>query len=358
MGATAGLSSSVRELHGLHWWTSQQWHPAGLPIALTKREHGKGNYSTILSSFRLGCFRSTATAVAIVVVMAVVHDIPAQAQRFASAPYGTPAGSSPTADMLRGVEIEQHLGAQLPLDAEFHDEMGRRVKLGDYFGKQPVVVALVYYRCPMLCTQVLNGLLHSSQAVPLEIGRDYQVITVSFDPRETPELAAEKKTRYVRAYRRGGAVAGWHFLTGDRPSIDRLTETVGFRYRFDPKSDQFAHASGIAVATPDGRLARYFYGIDYSPDDLRLGLIESSAGRIGSLVDQVLLLCFHYDPMTGKYGLVIADVLRMSGLLTVVILSCFLLAMYRRERRRPKLLRGDLLPHAVGQGPDQVPARS
>ena len=237
--------------------------------------------------------------------------------------------------------IEQHLDTQLPLDAVFRDETGREVKLGDYFGEQPVVVALVYYRCPMLCTQVLNGFLKSSQAVPLEIGRDYQVVTVSFDPRETPELAAEKKASYVRAYRRDGAAQGWHFLTGDRQSIDRLTEAVGFRYRFDPKSDQFAHASGIALATPDGRLARYFYGIEYSPDDLRLGLVESSAGRIGSPVDQVLLLCYHYDPLTGKYGLVIADALRMAGALTVLLLGGFLVVMFRRERRRPKLLRSD-----------------
>ena len=202
---------------------------------------------------------------------------------------------------------------------------------------------LVYYRCPMLCTQVLNGFLKSSQAVPLQIGRDYQVVTVSFDPRETPELAAEKKNSYVRAYRRDGAADGWHFLTGDRQSIDRLTKVVGFRYHFDPKSDQFAHASGIALATPDGRLSRYFYGIEYEPDDLRLGLVESSSGRIGSLVDQVLLLCYHYDPLTGKYGLVIAGVLRTAGLLTVIVLGSFLVVMYRRERRRPKLMRGDVL---------------
>jgi protein SCO1 len=299
--------------------------------------------------------RSAAASGAMIVGLALTLVIPAQAQRFASVPYGTPAGSSPTADMLRGVGIEQHLGAQLPLDAVFRDETGRDVKLCDYFGKQPVVLALVYYRCPMLCTQVLNGLLNSSQAVPLEIGRDYQVVTVSFDPRELPELAAQKKDRYVRAYRRAGAATGWHFLTGDKPSIDRLTETVGFRYRFDPKSDQFAHASGIALATPDGRLARYFYGIDYSPDDLRLGLIESSAGRIGSLVDQVLLLCFHYDPLTGKYGMVIADVMRMAGLLTVILLGSFLVVMYRLERRRPRLLRGDFPAVSAGPQTDTMP---
>jgi protein SCO1/2 len=286
--------------------------------------------------------RSTVALAALSMVLAIAHIPPAQAQRFTSVPYGTPAGSSPSAELLRDVGIEQHLDAQLPLDAVFRDETGREVKLGDYFGDQPVVVALVYYRCPMLCTQVLNGFLKSSQAVPLEIGRDYQVVTVSFDPRETPDLAAEKKASYVRAYRREGAKQGWHFLTADRSSIDRLTAAIGFNYRFDPNSDQFAHASGIVVATPDGRLSRYFYGIEYSPDALRLSLVESSAGRIGSLVDQVLLLCFHYDPLTGKYGLVIADALRLAGVLTVIVLGSFLVVMYRRERRRPKLLRGAL----------------
>ena len=234
--------------------------------------------------------RPVAVTTVMIVVLAFFHGVPVLAQRFTSVPYGTPAGSSPTADMLRDVGIEQHLNAQLPLDAVFRDEQGHEVKLGDYFKDRPVVVMLVYYRCPMLCTQVLNGFLKSSQAIPLQIGRDYQVVTVSFDPRETPELAAEKKNSYVRAYRRDGAADGWHFLTGDRQSIDRLTKVVGFRYHFDPKSDQFAHASGIALATPDGRLSRYFYGIEYEPDDLRLGLVESSSGRIGSLVDQVLLL--------------------------------------------------------------------
>jgi protein SCO1/2 len=266
----------------------------------------------------------------------------AHAQRFSSVPYGTPAGSSPTADLISSVGIEQHLGTQLPLDTELRDEQGRAVKLGDYFKHQPVVVMLVYFRCPMLCTQVLNGFLKSSQAIPLVIGGDYQVVTISFDPRETPDLAAEKKDNYVRAYRRDGAANGWHFLTGDQSSIDQITKAVGFRYRFDPQSDQFAHASGIALATRDGRLSRYFYGIEYEPDDLRLGLVESSSGRIGSLVDQVLLLCYHYDPLTGKYGLVIAEVLRTAGVLTVIVVGGFLVAMFRFERRRTKLLRDDV----------------
>ena len=235
-----------------------------------------------------------------IVVLAFGHGDSVYAQRFSSVPYGTPAGSSPTAELIGDVGIEQHLGTQLPLDAVFRDEQGREVKLGDYFDSQPVVVMLVYFRCPMLCTQVLNGFLKSSQAIPLVIGRDYQVVTVSFDPRETPDLAAEKKESYVRAYRRDGAAEGWHFLTGDQQSIDQLTKAVGFQYRFDPQSGQFAHASGIALATPDGRLSRYFYGIEYEPDDLRLGLVESSSGRIGSLVDQVLLLVLPLRPTHGQ----------------------------------------------------------
>jgi protein SCO1/2 len=279
-------------------------------------------------------------ALCVVTLALCAWPVPAAAQRFATGgPYDTPAGQSPTADLLRDVGIEQHLDACLPLDASFRTEAGREVRLGDYFKNKPVVLTLVYYRCPMLCTQVLTGFLKSSQAVPLVIGRDYEVVTVSFDPREGSELAAEKKRQYVRSYRRDGAESGWHFLTGDQESIDRLAETIGFRYRFDAKSGQFAHASGIVVATPEGRLARYLYGIEYSPRDLRLGLVESSAGQIGSPVDQVLLLCYHYDPLTGKYGWAISGVLRAAGMLTVLGLAGFLIAMYRRERRRPKLVR-------------------
>ena len=264
----------------------------------------------------------------------------ATAQRFATgAPYNTPAGKSPTVELLRDVGIEQHLEARLPLEALLRDEAGREVRLGDYFSEKPVVLILVQYRCSRLCTQVLNGFLHSSQAIPLKMGRDYHVITVSFDPREGAPLAAEKKRSYVKAYRRDGAAEGWHFLTADQPSIDRLTQTVGFRYHYDVDSDQYAHASGLMIATPDGRLSRYFYGIEYAPHDLRLGLVESSAGRIGSVVDQVLLLCYHYDPLTGKYGLMISGVLRLAGTLTVLVLARFLFVMYRAERRRSQLVR-------------------
>jgi len=274
------------------------------------------------------------------VIVVLIWSQPAAAQRFATGgPYGAPAGKSPTAALLRDVGIEQQQGSQLPLDAVFRDEAGQEVRLGKYFGDKPVVLALVQYRCPMLCTLVLNGFLKSSQGMPLEIGRDYQVVTVSFDPREGLELAAEKKKHYVRSYRRAGAAEGWHFLTGDQQAIDQLTQAVGFRYHYDAQSGQFAHASGIMVATPDGRLARYFYGIEYPPHDLRLGLVESSAGRIGSPVDQVLLLCYHYDPLTGKYGLAIAGALRIAGTLTVLALGGFLLVMIRRELKRPKLVR-------------------
>lgn len=238
--------------------------------------------------------------------------------------------------MVPQIGIDQHLGEQLPLDLPLRDEQGKTVKLGKFFHDKPVVLMLVYYRCPMLCTQVLNGFLKSSQAVKFTIGKDYEVVTVSFDPRETAELAADKKAAYVRAYRRDGASAGWHFLTGSEESITRLTEAVGFRYRYDAKSDQFAHASGIVIATPKGQLSRYLYGIEFEPSNLRLALVESGENRIGSAVDKVLLLCFHYDPLTGRYGVVIANVIRGAGSLTAILLGSFLVSMYRLERRRSK----------------------
>jgi protein SCO1/2 len=264
---------------------------------------------------------------------------PAYAQRFATGgPYKGPAGKSPTAEMVQDVKIEQHLSRALPLDTTFRDERGRDVRLGDYFGDKPVVLALVYYRCPMLCTQVLNGILRTIQAVPLKLGRDYQIVTISFDPAEGPGLAAEKKEHYVRASRIDSAEAGWHFLTGDAEAIRAVTEAVGFQYRFDSASRQFAHPSGFVVATPQGTIAKYFYGIDYAPRDLQLALVESSAGTVGTPVDQVLLLCYHYDPLTGKYGLAIAFFLKLAGTVTVGALGVFLVTMIRRERRRPKLV--------------------
>ncbi len=234
------------------------------------------------------------------------------------------------------VGLDQHLGELVPLDLVFRDEQGRQVQLGEYFRDKPVVLNLVYFQCPMLCTQVLNGLLKSSQALPLQMHQDYEVISVSIDPAETPEMAAAKKERYAGSYRRPGAREGWHFLTGEQAQIERLAAAVGYRYHYDERSQQYAHPSGIIVLTPEGRISRYFYGIDYHPTDLRLGLVESSQGRIGTLADQVLLLCFHYDPATGKYGFVIAGALRIAGLATVAILGGFLVVMFRREVRRSK----------------------
>ena len=235
---------------------------------------------------------------------------------------------------LRDVGIDQKLDAQVPLDLAFRDETGRAVRLGDYFGKRPVVLSLVYYDCPMLCTLVLNGMVRGLRAIPFEPGKDFEAVTVSFDPHETPALAAAKKRTYLDRYRRPGAEAGWHFLTGGEASIRPLTQAVGFRYTYDPEIKQFAHASGIMLLTPEGRVSRYFYGLEYSARDMRLGLVEASANKIGSPVDQVLLYCFHYDPVTGKYGMVIMNTVRMAGVATVLALGLFLGIMFRQEKRR------------------------
>lgn len=265
------------------------------------------------------------------------------AQRFATnTPYNQPAGKSPSAQMLSDVGIDQHLDASLPLDAVFRDEHHQEVRLHDVIHEKPVVLALVYYRCPMLCTQVLNGVLKTSQAMPLQVGSDYDVIAISIDPKETSDLAAEKQRHYSRAYRRSGSEKGWHFLTGDQASIEQVAQAVGYRYRYDETTGQYAHSSAIVVVTPTGKLSRYFFGIDYPPNDLRLALVESSSGKIGTLADQVLLLCYHYDPLTGKYGLVISRALTISGLVTVAAVATYLTVMFRREWRTPRLSREDV----------------
>lgn len=250
---------------------------------------------------------------------------------------------TPVRSVASQVGIDQKLDSQVPLDLMFRDESGKQVQLGDYFHDQPVVLALVYHRCPMLCNQVLSGLLKSSQGVKLTIGHDYQVIAVSIDPSDTPQSAAEKKRIFVDRYRREGGQQGWHFLTGEQPEIEKLAAAVGFRYVEDPKSGQFAHGSGIMVVTPKGRLSRYLYGIDYSPRDLQLSLVESAQNRIGSPVDQFLLLCFHYDPLSGKYGLAISSVLRVAGITTVLTLGVFIAVSLHRERRRARRAGRDVL---------------
>jgi protein SCO1/2 len=252
-----------------------------------------------------------------------------------------PATSMPAP--LREAGIDQRLGERVSPDLRFRDESGREVVLGDYFRRKPVVLALVYYECPMLCTAVLNGLLRSLRALSLSVGEEFDVLTVSFDPREGPELAAAKKSEYVRRYQRPRAGDGWHFLTGSAESIRRLTDAVGFRYTYDQKTEQFVHASAILVMTPEGRTARYLYGIEYSARDLRLALVEASQSRIGSPVDQVLLYCFHYEPSQGKYGLVIMNVIRLLGTATVAALACFMLLMFRRDRLGKTAVRHDPL---------------
>ena len=239
-----------------------------------------------------------------------------------------------TQQQLGEIGIDQRLGEDLPLELVFNDESGKSVALREYFGMQPVILALVYYECPMLCTQVLNGLMQSLRILSFEAGREFQVLAVSIDPGEGPALAEAKKQEYTRQYNRKGTAKGWHFLTGTQDQIDQLAEAVGFRYQYDEETDQYIHAAGVMVLTPEGQLARYFYGIEFSPRDLRLGLVEAAANQIGSPVDQLLLLCYQYDPATGKYGLAILNSLRIAGLLTVVVLGTFIVVMLRRERSK------------------------
>jgi protein SCO1 len=239
--------------------------------------------------------------------------------------------SSETPKPLENVTFEQRLDTRLPLDTPFKDETGRDVTLGQYFGKRPVVLAFVYYSCPMLCTQVLNGVSSAVKAMPFTVGDDFDVVFVSFDHRETPRMAAEKKAAQLEDYHQTGTAAGWHYLTGSEASIARVTSAAGFSYRWDEKSGQFAHVSGVLVVTPDGRLSRYFYGVEYSPKELRMALVESSAGKIGSAVDQLLLYCYHYDPATGQYGVVAMNMVRLGGAITLVLLGGFIWAMRRRE---------------------------
>ncbi len=239
---------------------------------------------------------------------------------------------------LENVGIEQRLDSQVPPDLAFRDETGRAVKLGDYFGKKPLILNLVYYNCTMLCGEALAGLSSAMRLVKFDVGKEFDVVTVSFDPRETPEIAAAKKMDYVKRYGRSGAAAGWHFLTGSAESVNELTKAVGFQYQYDPKINQFAHATAIMVLTPKGRISRYFYGVDFPPKDLRMGLVEASQGKIGNPIDAVLLYCYHYDPATGKYGAVIANILRLAAAATTFILGGFIFIMLRLERslsRRP-----------------------
>lgn len=235
---------------------------------------------------------------------------------------------------LRNVGIDQKLDTQLPPGIRVIDESGRDSALGEYFRGKPVVLALVYYKCPMLCDMVLNGMLRAFRTLSLDAGRDFDVVTVSFDPNDTPAIASQKKANYLEKYGRPGAAEGWHFLTAKESGIQELTAAAGFRYTYDENAKQFIHASAIMVLTPEGRLSRYFYGVEYPPRDLRLALVEASNFRIGNRVDQLLLYCFHYDPTTGKYGLIITRTIRLGGMLTVLALVGGIVALSRRPRGR------------------------
>jgi protein SCO1/2 len=231
---------------------------------------------------------------------------------------------------LKDVGIQQNLNQEIPPDLTFQDDLGRSVRLGDYFGKKPLILNLVYYNCPMLCGEVLSGLESALRVLKFDVGKEFDVITVSFDSRETPEMAAKKKAEFLRRYKRAGAEQGWHFLIGKQDAVDALTKAAGFQYDYDPKTQQFAHATAIMVLTPEGKIAQYYYGVEYSPKDLRLGLVEAGQGRIGTVADQLLLYCYHYDPEKGKYSATILRVLRLAGLATMLFLGTLIFVMIRR----------------------------
>jgi len=256
-----------------------------------------------------------------------------------------PANARPP--YLTNVGIEQHLDAQVPADLSFVDDTGRAVKLGDYYGRKPLILELVYYNCPMLCGENLAGLTGSMKMIKFDVGKEFEVLTVSFNPQETTQLAAEKKKDYVKRYGRPNAVAGWHFLTGPADSINALTKAVGFQYQYDAAKNQYAHATAIMVLTAQGRISRYFYGVDFPPKDLRMGLVEASEGKIGNAVDQVLLYCYHYDPAAGKYGAVVSNMLKIGGALTILCIGALVLFLLKLERGAPH--QGwDRNPHQAG----------
>lgn len=238
--------------------------------------------------------------------------------------------------LFEHVAYDQKLNAQLPLKLVFQDETGQTVQLDDYFGDKPVILVMAYYECPMLCTLVLNGVLNALQELDFNVGDEFNVITVSIDPTETPEMAAAKKGTYIQAYGRAEAAAGWHFLTGEQATIEQLTAAIGFHYVYDPDQEEYAHPTGLVVLTPQGRISRYLYGIEFSPTDLRLGLVEASANKIGSAIDQVLLLCYHYDPATGQYTPAIMNIIRLAGVATTLIIGVSILTTVLRSRQERK----------------------
>ncbi|MGC2194055.1 MAG: SCO family protein [Terriglobales bacterium] len=272
--------------------------------------------------------KQTVLATAVILILAAT----AFGQGMTNGIMSPPASVRPPG--LKNVGIQQNLNQPIPPDLTFKDDLGRTVRLGDYFGKRPMILNLVYYNCPMLCGEVLSGLEHSLRMMKFDVGKEFDVLTVSFDPSETPEMAAEKKAEFLRRYKRTGAEQGWHFLVGPKESVDALTKAAGFEYQYDEKTKQFAHAAAILILTPEGKIAQYYYGIEYPPKDLRLGLVEAGAGRIGNVVDQLLLYCYHYDPEQGKYSATILRVLRLAGAATMLFLGTFIFVMIRRGPAR------------------------
>ena len=261
------------------------------------------------------------------IIVALLMALPSYGQGMTKGIMSPPANVRPPG--LQNVGIEQHLDEQIPADLNFRDETGKPVRLGDYFGKKPMILNLVYYNCTMLCGEVLSGLESALRVLKFDVGKEFDVLTISFDPRETPDMATKKKAEFLKRYGRAGAAQGWHFLTGPQESIDALTKAAGFQYQYDPKTGQFAHATAIMVLTPEGKIAQYYYGVEYAPKDLRLGLIQASENKIGTLADQVLLYCYHYDPATGKYGAIISRVLQLSGLATILGLGILMTVLIR-----------------------------
>lgn len=301
------------------------------------------NRPTVYGFFEQFCTARFFLFLALFTVHCSLFTVSAQKNEHYNSPLYSPRTYDPTVDTTQGlpqaldkVGIEQKLGDSLPLDTEFKDENGNIVRLGDYFGKRPVILALVYYDCPMLCNQVLNGLTGSLKGMSFEAGKEFDVIALSFDARENekPDLAKNKKASYMERYNRPGSENGWHFLTGTQESIDKVTNAAGFSYKWDEKSNQFTHAGGIMVTTSEGKLARYLYGIDYSPKDLKFALMETADNKVGSPTEKLLLYCYHYDPSTGKYGLSILRIMRLGGIATVLGLGAMIFVFWRRNKRK------------------------
>jgi protein SCO1/2 len=272
---------------------------------------------------RLLSFEAWFSSFVVLSLFSLLSSLPLSAQ---------PGFPSPAKD----VAYDQRLGEPVPLDLVFNDETGRAVKLSEFFGKKPLLLSLVYYDCPMLCGMATDGLVRSLKAVTYDVGKEFEVLTVSFDPREKPELAAAKKKNVLAAYGRSAAGAGWHFLTGDEANIARLTRAVGFRYVWDAEQKQYAHPTGIVTLTPQGRVSKYFFGIEYASKDIRFGLIEATDERIGSAVDRLLLLCYHYDPKVGRYTPAIVRLMRAAGALTVALVGGLIFVLLRREKKGGK----------------------